>query len=151
MPILGQQKSSIIWMKQMKEKKNFNAYLAGEGGKIWNAWSRGHFTVSLMIPWPGLAALSIQLHRLRYLRKRFKNNPSPARASQISAAETQLHCVTMSARSSYESSLVTHFAFSNDSRIYKCIRSFTNKTKLPESHVSWLRRCYLSSGKGWAL
>ena len=53
------------------------------------------------------------------------------RSSQLSSAELQLQHDIVLAWSTYETDLVTKFAFSNDSRIYQYIRNLSGQRNLP--------------------
>ena len=69
------------------------------------------------------SAIRHQLHRVHYLRRWYRKHQSPMRSSQLSSAELQLQHDIVLARSTYETDLVTKFAFSNDSRICQYIRN----------------------------
>ena len=83
-----------------------------------------------------------QLNCIHSLRKCCKRNPSPDNILQLSSAELQLHNNIIKARSNFESDLVTNFAFSNDPKIYRYMRSFSKKIRLTRSYASWISLCY---------
>ena len=71
-----------------------------------------------------------QLNRIHSLRKQCKRNPSSHNSHHLSLAEHQLQCDILDARANYEGRLVTEFSFSNDSRVYHYIKSFSGQNKL---------------------
>ena len=66
--------------------------------------------------------IRLQLHKLRSLRKLCQANPSPDRLHRLSFAEEKIRCDISNAKSTYESQLVSNFAFHNDSKIYRHIK-----------------------------
>ena len=77
------------------------------------------------------SAIHHQLHRLHYLHRCYRKYPSPMRSSQLSSDELQLQQDIVFAWFTYETDLVTNFAFSNDSRIYQYIRNLSGQNNLP--------------------
>ena len=66
-----------------------------------------------------------KLHRLKSLRKKVTSSPTVNNILTLKAAEKSLSFKLSLAKSKYESHLVHSFAFSNNNRIYKYIRSYT--------------------------
>ena len=74
-----------------------------------------------------------QINKLHSLWRLCRNHPSPGRLSKLSSAESLLHCDISDVRVTYESRLVSNFAFSNDSAIYSYIKSFSRCRGIPPS------------------
>uniref|UniRef100_A0A1X7TMN6 Reverse transcriptase domain-containing protein n=1 Tax=Amphimedon queenslandica TaxID=400682 RepID=A0A1X7TMN6_AMPQE len=73
-----------------------------------------------------------KLHLVRSLRKKAKRVSIPShREHMLHKAETDLQKDILEAKSRFESDLVDKFAFSNDSRIYKFIRSLVGTHSFP--------------------
>ena len=72
-----------------------------------------------------------QLHKVHSLRKQYKKHTSPHRSSCLSSAESHLQTEILNARVNYESTLVQTFAFSNDSKIYNYMKSFSKNSGIP--------------------
>ena len=66
-------------------------------------------------------------------QKKCRRNPSPHNLTRLSSAESSLQVEISNARTDFESSLVHDFAFSNDSRIYDYIRTFSKSGGIPSS------------------
>ena len=72
-----------------------------------------------------------QINKVHSLRRHCSTHPSPERLSKLSLAESKLHHDISNARVTYESRLVSNFAFSNDFAIYNYIKSFSNCRGIP--------------------
>ena len=68
---------------------------------------------------------------LRTLRRKCKYHPSPANLNNLKLRETQLEDKISSAKPMYENDLIYQFSSSNNSRIYKYIRSITGNSSIP--------------------
>ena len=71
------------------------------------------------------------LNKLHSLRKRFKRPNLPSTCNKLSVAEASLQSKMLDARSKYESTLVSDFACSKNSKIYSYIKSFSKHMDLP--------------------
>ena len=65
------------------------------------------------------------------MRRKFKKHPSPANLNNLKLHETELEDKISSAKSMYENDLIYQFFTSNNSRIYKYIRSITENSSIP--------------------
>ena len=74
-----------------------------------------------------------KLHCLKSLRKKATSSPTVNNILTLKAAEKSLSFNISLAKSKYESYLVHSFAFSNNKRIYKYIRSYTKQSTLPST------------------
>ena len=71
------------------------------------------------------------LHKIHSLRRRCKRCPSAENTSLLSNAELLLQVQMSEAKVKFETSLVNNFAVSNDSTIYKYIKSLSGQDKIP--------------------
>ena len=73
-----------------------------------------------------------QLNKTHSYRKKCKQNPSSQNSLNLSSAETRLQEEMAAAKVNFENNLVSNFAFSNDSKIYRYIRSLSGHVSLPD-------------------
>ena len=71
------------------------------------------------------------LNKLHTLRKKAKHNPTEYNKHNLKEAENNLQQLIVSARQTYESTLINQFSQSNSNKIYKFISSLTNSRSIP--------------------
>ena len=73
------------------------------------------------------------------LRRKCKLRPTAHNLNKLSNSERLLETMICSAKSSYESNLITDFASTNKNKIFKHISSITGHNSIPASvHSSWI-------------
>ena len=72
-----------------------------------------------------------QLKCLHTLRRTYKCSPSDRNATRLSQAEESFQSNAATAKSTYETDLITNFATNSNPNIYRHIRSFTKSATIP--------------------
>ena len=83
-------------------------------------------------PWIN-SSIRHQTNCLRTLRRRFRSKPSPHIASKIDCIEKHLQQCIASAKSSYESQLLSFIRQKGTSQVFKYIRNITSHNSIPNA------------------
>ena len=72
-----------------------------------------------------------KLNKVHTVRKVCRSNPTPQRLAKLETMESDLQQSMHEAKSTHEMALVSNYAYSNNSKIFKYIKSITSSNELP--------------------